>query len=189
MTNSRVADTLMRYAAHAGPAGALVAITAILAATWRSATFSWAGSALSDLGTASGTALLFNGGLVAGGAVGIAYALALRRSSIAVASSYVLSIVSMVLVGVFPAGTPLHFPVAVAFFLLATATVSVDGWLRRATTAGRLGLALAVGHLLGWLVWLLGIRPGPGLALPELGGVVMFGGWVVFLAPPVRRGG
>jgi len=189
VTNSRVADTLTRYAAHAGPAGALVAITAILAATWRSATFSWAGSALSDLGTASGTALLFNGGLVAGGAVGIAYALALRRSSIAVASSYALSIVSMSLVGVFPAGTPLHFPVAVAFFLLATATVSVDGWLRRATTAGRLGLALAVSHLLGWLVWLLGIRPGPGLALPELGGIVMFGGWVVFLAPPVQSGG
>ncbi|RLM94704.1 hypothetical protein D3D02_01570 [Halobellus sp. Atlit-38R] len=67
--------------------------------------------------------------------------------------------------------------------------MSVDGWLRRATTAGRLGLALAVSHLLGWLVWLLGIRPGPGLALPELGGVVMFGGWVVFLAPPVRSGG
>jgi hypothetical membrane protein len=189
VTSSRDADTLLRYAAYSGPAGAVVAMTAILAATWRSTTFSWAGSALSDLGTAPGTALLFNGGLVAGGAVGIAYALALRRSSSAVAGGYALSVVSMILVGVFPAGTPLHFPVAVAFFLLATATVSVDGWSRRATTAGRLGLALAVSHLLGWVVWLLGVRPGPGLALPELGGIVMFGGWIVFLAPPVQRAG
>ncbi|MGQ4555968.1 DUF998 domain-containing protein [Halobellus sp. GM3] len=175
----------MREARHAGPAGAVVAAGAVFAATLRSSTFSWTDSALSDLGVAPETALLFNGGLVAGGIVGGAYALALREDDPTVAVGYLLSIAAMALVGIFPAGTAPHFPVAVAFFVLATATVTADGWRRRETASGRLALALAGLHFLGWIAWFGGVRPGPGLALPELGGVVMFGAWIIALAPPV----
>jgi len=172
---------------RAGPAGAVVAVAGICAAALRSPTFSLTHSALSDLGAAPGTAALFNGGLLAGAVVGAAYVLALRRHSTVVAVGYALSLLAMALVGVFPSGTAPHFPVAVAFFLLATATVAVDGWRRRATPTGRLSLALVAAHVSGWLAWLGGVRPGPGLALPELGGVVMFGVWVALLAPPIAE--
>jgi len=170
----------------AGPIGAVFTSAAIFAATVLSPTFSWTDSALSDLGVAADplVALLFNGGLVAGGFVGVAFAFALRRHSRALAATYALSLLSMTLVGVFPAGTGPHFPVAVTFFVLATATVTLDGWRRRATTTGRFGLLLAAGHLAGWILWASGIRLGDGLALPELGGVVMFGAWLLAFAPP-----
>lgn len=171
---------------HAGPIGAVFTSAAIFAATLRSPTFSWTYSALSDLGVAADpvVALLFNGGLVAGGFIGIAFALALRQHSLTLAVAYILSLLAMTLVGVFPSGTPPHFPVAVAFFLLATTTVVLDGWRRRASRTGQMGIALAVAHLAGWLLWMNGFRPGDGLALPELGGVVMFGAWLLWLAPP-----
>mgnify|MGYP000294846247 CR=1 FL=1 len=177
-----------RLAGAAGPFGAILAVVSIFAATLLSSTFSWSESALSDLGVAADplVVLLFNGGLVAGGIVGIGYALALGRHSTGVAVAYALSVLAMILVGLFPAGTAPHLPVAVAFFLLATATVALDGWHRRSSTAGRVALALAAGHLLGWATWGVGLRPGPGLALPELGGVAMFGGWILFLAPASR---
>ncbi|WP_336022354.1 DUF998 domain-containing protein [Halobellus salinisoli] len=173
----------------AGPVGAIFTSSAILAATLLSPTFSWTESALSNLGVAAEpfVALLFNGGLVAGAVIGLAYALALRPYSRTLAVGYVLSLLAMALVGVFPAGTDPHIPVAMAFFLLATATVTLDGWRRRTSTTGRAGLALAVVHLAGWILWSAGIRPGSGLALPELGGVVMFGAWLLVLAPPSRQ--
>ncbi|MFC6872970.1 DUF998 domain-containing protein [Halobellus marinus] len=175
----------MRPDRLAGPAGAAVALGGVAAAIVRSPTFSWTTSALSDLGTAAETALLFNGGLVAGGVIALGYAAALRRQSISVAVGYALSIAAMIFVGVFPSGTAPHFPVAVAFFLFSTATVALDGWQRRTVLVGRLAIAGAAVHLLGWVLWGVGIRPGPGLALPELGGVALFAGWVLFFAPPV----
>jgi len=183
------ADALARLARFSGPLGAVLTVGAILAAIALSPDFSWTGGALSDLGVAADplVRLLFNGGLIGGAVVAVAFGRALRRDSTAVAAGYVLAIVAMALVGVFPAGTPLHFPVAVAFFLLATATVTLDGWRRRGTLPGRVALALAAGHVLGWLLWGAGVRPGPGLALPEVGGVAMFGLWVVALAPPIAR--
>lgn len=185
---SRSSDHVERLARISGPLGAVLTVGAILAAIALSPEFSWTASALSDLGVGDDVAvrLLFNGGLIGGGVVAVAYGLALRPHSAVVAAGYVLAVVAMALVGVFPAGTPLHFPVAVAFFLIATATVVIDGVRRRATPSGRAAIALAAGHVLGWLLWGYGLRPGPGLALPEVGGVVMFGLWVVALAPPVR---
>ena len=170
----------------AGPAGAVFTSSTILAATFLSPTFSWTESALSDLGVAADplVALLFNGGLVGGAAVGLAYALALRPHSSPLGVGYALSLLAMALVGVFPAGTEPHFPAAIAFFLLAPATVTFDGWRRRASPTGRVSLLLAAGHVAGWILWSYGIRPGDGFALPELGGVVMFGAWLLVLAPP-----
>ncbi|MFA1610707.1 DUF998 domain-containing protein [Halobellus rubicundus] len=195
MTHSRTdfssSQRAERAARLSGPLGAVLTVGAIAAAIALSPEFSWTASALSDLGVAADPTvrLLFNGGLIAGGVVAVAYGRALGRHSTAVAVGYVLAIVAMALVGAFPSDTPLHFPVAVAFFLLATATVVIDGWRRRTTAAGRVALALAAGHALGWLLWGFEVRPGPGLALPELGGVVMFGLWVLALAPPVRGPG
>ena len=179
-------DTTSSVARLAGPAGALFTSSAILAATLLSPTFTWADSALSDLGVAGDplVALLFNGGLVVGAVVGLAYVLALRPHSNALAVGHAFSVLAMGLVGVFPAGTDPHFPVAVAFFLCATATVAFDGLRRRTSRTGRIGIALAAGHVVGWILWSNGIRPGDGLALPELGGVVMFGAWLLALAPP-----
>ncbi|WP_049985449.1 DUF998 domain-containing protein [Halobellus rufus] len=179
-------DTTSPAARLAGPVGAIFTSSAILTATLLSPAFTWTDSALSDLGVAADplVALLFNGGLVVGAAIGLAYALALRPHSSALAIGYALSVLAMGLVGVFPAGTDPHFPVAIAFFLLATATVTCDGWRRRASATGRASLVLAAAHVVGWTLWSYGVRPGDGFALPELGGVVMFGAWLLALAPP-----
>lgn len=41
---------------------------------------------------------------------------------------------------------------------------------------------LGIGHVIGWVVWGAGLRPGPGLALPELVGSVALAAWVVLTA-------
>lgn len=165
-----------------------VALGCILLATLLSPTFSWTDSALSDLGVTAGTALLFNGGLVVGGALGLGFAAWLWGVDDGVlarlrAVAFGGAVVGMGAVGVFVEGTPLHFPSALGFYLLATATMAVDGLARRGTTTGRLALVAAVVHLLAWWAWLAGVRPGPGLAIPETVGALLFTGWVWVLSP------
>lgn len=173
-----------RVARALGALGSLVALAGVTLATAVSPTFSWAGSALSDLGVRPPTALLFNASLALGGAVALGYVAALRRHSGVVAACYALAVASMALVGVFPAGTALHFPVAVSFFLALTATMAADGLARRDTASGRVALTLSAAHVVSWALWLRGVRFGPGLAVPEYAGAVAFAAWVVALSPP-----
>jgi len=163
-------------------------IGAILAATAVSPTFSWTGSALSDLGVAAGTATLFNGGLILGGLLGLAYAVALVRSTEGVAgaalvAAYVAALLGLAGVGLFPSGRRLHFPAAATFYLGGTAAMVADGAARPRTRAGAAALTAAGLHLLGWALWLRGVRPGPGLALPELWGALLFGAWLLVASP------
>ena len=96
-----------------GTGGATVAVTlvAIFVATLVSPAFSWTGNALSNLGvtqTAAGTGLtvvLFNGGLILGGLLGVGFAVALWRGAVSLAGrvtafSFGLTVVFMGLVGV-----------------------------------------------------------------------------------------
>jgi hypothetical membrane protein len=80
-------------------------------------------------------------------------------------------------------GQPLHLPVAVGFYLLATATMIADGLARRQRRTGRAALVTAGFHLLAWGSWFTGVRLGPGLALPELAGAVAFAVWMIALSP------
>lgn len=178
-----------RHAAFllSGFAAPVVALSAIFVATVVSPTFSWASSALSDLGVTPETALLFNGGLVVGALLALPYTAVLWDAdpeplSRAAAVAFALAAVFMGFVGVFPSGHPFHFPVAVAFYLLVTATMTIDGVARRGTTTGNVALRQAAIHLLVWAGWIYGYVPG-GLAVPEIVGAAMFCVWVLLLSP------
>ena len=168
----------------------LVSLAAILSAVFVSPAFTWTGSALSDLGAPGvPTALLFNGGLVLAGLVALPFVAWLyhsarnrleRTGSAVLAVSAVLS----ALVGVFPTGTALHFPVALAFFL----SIPVALWTRaagsyRAGHARDAAVGLVCGALdpAAWLVWgFFGRAVAPGLAIPEFVGVLGLQAWALY---------
>jgi hypothetical membrane protein len=180
-------DRLGRASVVAFP---VVSLLAILLATLRSPTFTWTGSALSDLGApGEPTALLFNGGLVLAGLVALPFVAWLyhrgrnrleRTGAIVLGLSAVLS----ALVGVFPTGTPLHFPVALGFFV----TIPAALWTHAAGAyrAGRsrdaaVGLVCGALDPAAWVVWaLVGREVAPGLALPEITGVLGLHAWALY---------
>lgn len=166
----------------------------LVLATVVSPSFEWQTHALSNLGVSTSepgtraTAILFNGGLVLGGAVGVVFGvLTFRRQTRladrAVIATAVVALFAMALVGVFPQGTDPHFPVAIAFFLLITGTLCLDGLVRLRdgdTLCGLLAVVAGGGHLLVWaLWWTLRSDPYVGIAIPELVGAVLFGAWLV----------
>lgn len=161
-------------------------------------------NALSDLGAAGrATALLFNGGLIVGGLVGVAVAGWLVAGFDGVARvGGVLFGVTMCLragIGLFPVGTDPHTPIAISYFLGLTVALLVigvghvwtarraDGTDRRLAASGV--LALAAGKLVPavWLTWGFGWQTfAPGLAVPEVAASLGLLAWLFLLArrPP-----
>jgi hypothetical membrane protein len=187
-------DRLLRWS---GAAAVVVTLLAIFVATVVSPAFSWTGNALSNLGvtqTAAGTPLtvvLFNGGLILGGVLGVGFSAALFRMSPSVAAratavSFGLTVLFMAFVGVFPQDTAPHFPVALGFYLLISLSLWLDslasfrqGWRSRAIA----GFSLGTANLVGWLVWgLTGPPTRDGLAIPELWGALLFSAWTVWVS-------
>ncbi|WP_224447045.1 DUF998 domain-containing protein [Haloprofundus salilacus] len=178
----------VELARRLGRVAPVVTLGSILAATVVAPWFSWSRDALSELGVDPATALLFNGGLILGALLALPYAVPLwtaatTRAAHLVAVFFALTGVAMGLVGVFPMDTSPHGAVAVSFYLLLTATLAVDGAVRRRTATGRLSLVFAVVHLLSWAAWADGWFPGSGLALPEFVGAVILAVWVLALSP------
>lgn len=177
-----------RWARRSGPVAAAVAIACILAATVTSPTFSWWTSALSDLGTADTSAWLFNGGLVVGCLLGLPYAWVLWTAAADSlgylrAITYCAALLAMAGVGLFPAGRPPHFPLAVAFFVLAALTLLVDGVARLRLLTGKLSLGFGIASPLVWPVWGFWIAPNAGIAVPEFVGATLFALWIGLLSP------
>jgi hypothetical membrane protein len=176
-----------RVARLTGPAAVVVVLGGILAATALSPTFSWGGSALSDLGVTPATAWLFNGSLVVGGIVGAPYGWALWSAATDPLShlrgvTYALALAAMVGVGLIPAGRSLHVPVAIAFFVLAALTAIVDGVARFRLASGKLALLAGVLPPVAWPVWMLWMGESS-IAVPEFVSAVLFGVWVAVLSP------
>lgn len=185
---------------------AFVAVTTTLGCTLLSAVlspaFAWRENALSNLGvtwTEAGTtttAVLFNGGLITGGLLGLVVALALYRRVTGRGDRVVtalcgVSLALMGLVGVFPQGTVTHFPVAIGFFLSVSVTLWVDGSLGYRAGERRRGLLTVAGgtaNILAWVLWFaLARNPTEGLALPEVTGAVIFGVWLLVAAVRLSR--
>ncbi len=165
-----------------------VAAVAIVGAALLAPGFSWTGGALSDLGApAAGTASLFNGGLVIAGVLGLFFAATLTveartRLDWLVAAVLVVTLVLLAGVGLFPSGHPYHLPVAAGFYLGATLTLWIDGTAGILADEPRFGLAaiwLANCQVLQWVAWAAGLRLGPGLAIPETIGAVLFAIWIL----------
>lgn len=177
-----------RVGSVSGVAGPLVAGASILLAILLSPTFTWGDSALSDLGVAPRTELLFNGGLVLGGALVLPFAWWLWRDASdhfqrAGAVLFALAGCSLSGVGLFPAGTALHLPAAVGFYALATYALWTHGTGSVQAGDARDGLVtiwIGIVHLSAWIGWaLVGVG---GLAVPETAGALLIGGWTVAVA-------
>jgi len=129
--------------------------------------------------------VLFNGGLIVGGLLGLVfcallYRVASGRVHRTVAGLLSLTLVLMALVGVFPQGTAPHFPVASGFYLMITISLWVDALAWRTAGNGEWAVRSALAgstNILMWLVWVAAGTPW-GLAVPEIIGAVIFGTWV-----------
>lgn len=182
-------DKVGRQEARLFGAGAVVvAIGSIMLATLLSPTFGWRYSALSDMGTTSQSAWLFNGGLVLASLLGLPYVWVLGadvtdRLAQLRAVTFLLAILGMGGVGLFPAGTSLHVPMAAAFYVFAALTLLVDGVARLRTRAGKLALLFGVLVPAVWPMWAFWLTLGPGIAVPEFVGALLFSVWVVALSP------
>lgn len=173
----------------AGPVAAVLSLGGILLATGLSPAFAWRAHALSNLGvewTDPGTAttvVVFNGGLVAGGSVGLLFALALLGvGERVVAGSFTATLLALAAIGIFPQGTSLHLPVSIGFYLLVSITLWIDGVLAFGSGDHILsGTALLLGtaNLGVWIVWMAtGELTRPGIAVPEILGALLFAAWV-----------
>lgn len=188
---------IRRTSLLAGLSSAVLTNVAILAAVAASPSFSWSENALSNLGqpgTASATPVttaLFDGGLVMGGLLGVAFTVALwsmasnlvQRVSVPV---FGLAMVSMAGVGVFPQSQPLHAPAAISLYVLSMVAMAFHGTGAVASGARRLGgatLTLVAVHAGVWWWWRTG---GPilreGLAVPELAGALVITVWVLLVS-------
>lgn len=172
----------------AGVVAVAVAIGSVMLATALSPTFRWTHSALSDMGVTPASAWLFNGGLVVGALLGLPYVWALGsevtdRLSILRAGTFLVAILTMGGVGLFPSDHSLHFPMAAAFYAFATLTLLVDGVARFRTRTGK--AALLAGILVPgvWPIWAFWLHLGPGIAVPEFVGAALLSVWVVALSP------
>lgn len=176
----------------AGASAVVVALGSVLVATLLSPTFVWTGSALSDVGVHPATAWLFNGGLIGGALLGVPYAWALGTDvtdslSYLRAGAFLVAIVAMGGVGLFPSNDPLHFPMAAAFYAFATLTLLVDGVARFRTRDGKLSLLCGVLVPGVWPLWTFWLDLGSGIAVPEFVGAALFACWVLALSPERPR--
>ncbi len=95
--------------------------------------FRWANHALSDLGAADASySNIFNIGLVLAGIIGFLFAMAIfrlieTRVGVAGVSFVTASMILLILVGIFPAGTWPHLYVAVGFYALSIIGIALIG--------------------------------------------------------------
>ena len=159
--------------------------------------FSWVDNALSDLGVVEGvTAVLFNSGLLIGGALCFVFATGLfvflKERTVGKIGAFVFILASLALfaIGVFPENVrPVHYFVSVAFFvLLPISMLIIVGafWLMRQVRMAVFTLLVAVVAAAPWVLY-FSIHYVSGVAVPEA--VSAFAGsvWAVVLSGKMLR--
>lgn len=192
-----------RAAAVCGLLAPSVALVSMLLATIVASpeTFTWRDRALSHMGEAgTETFLVFNGGLILAGLVGLPFGWLLwreARNHLERAGVVILAIavVGLVGVGVFFIGhdqyylpVDLHAPAAGAVFIGAPIAAWVYG--SGLALAGDVRLAvvsfwLGIAHPMTWLVWILAIAGQDGMpwfAVTEFVVAAVFAAWIALLA-------
>lgn len=198
------AENWDRLATRCGLAAPIVALGAILLATALASpeTFTWRGRALSDMGRAGTRSfLVFNGGLVLSGLLGLPFGWQLWIASrtplerLGIGLLWIAT-VGLLGVGVFFVGhtdfyleTGLHGPAALLYFGTAPFAQWVYGTglvLAHETRLGLVSIWLGIVHPLAWLGWLLyrTVAPDPWawFAVPEFVAALAFGDWVLVVA-------
>jgi len=187
-------ESLERYAIYCGLLAPVVSLgsTGLSTVVAPASEFTWEAYALSDLGRASArTFVLFNGGLLLGGLLGVAFAWPLWRHSRNLLERFgtvvfALAVVGLGLVGVFYLPHELHTPVALLFFLGGPITQWLYGGgqlLAGDTRFGAISILFGVVHVVGWVGWILVVEdPETWFAVPEMVASLAFGLWAVALA-------
>ncbi|WP_254280341.1 DUF998 domain-containing protein [Haloarcula marina] len=186
-----------RVSGWSGVVSVVLTNAAILLATLASPSFSWTAHALSNLGYSGDpvatpvTTLLFDGGLVVGGVVGLGFGYVLWVRSRNVVEKlavplFGVALLGMAGVGVFPYPKALHTPSAMTLYLgtmAAMTTYGVGNALAGARRRAAGTVALVGLHVGVWWWWLSGggLSRG-GLAVPEMLGALLFSAWVLWTA-------
>lgn len=182
-----------RRLAWTGIAGSVVGFGTTLLATVLSPSFSWTANALSDLGApTAANPWLFNGGLVAAGLVSLPFAWVLFASARHLverlgAAVFAATVADLALIGAFPEGTALHFPLSVGYFTLLSFALWIYGSGTVLAGDARRGLAaiwLGLGNVLVWVLW--SAFGTAGVAIPEILGSIVLLTWVVQTTQWVR---
>lgn len=179
-----------------GLASTTVAFGGVLVSMLLAPWFSPFDHALSYLGIPGvGTARLFNGSLLVGGALGAGFAVAVWSATehpIRGAALVVMipAMVCLALVGAFPLPAPLHGPAAIGFF--GFTTIGLFLWGAGDYAAGRPGrgaalLVAAAVHVASWAWWLTLDWLPPGIAIPELIGSIALAVWTLWLVADAWR--
>lgn len=163
--------TLLHLAGLCGIAAPALAFSLIALAISRSPWFSWTGNALSDLGAEERSALLFNSGLIAAGALIVAFAFGLRfplhERALGNVGAIALALTGIALcaIGIFPeTAGDIHFYVSVVFFILLVISLWLVGAALIQLGNRKLGSFVVAGGILAAVVWAF---PWPAVAIPE----------------------
>ncbi|MGM0510971.1 MAG: DUF998 domain-containing protein [Thermoplasmatota archaeon] len=144
--------------------------------------FSWADHALSDLGAVETSYNnVFNFALMATGMIAIVFAFGIFRLAedymgILGVSLFIISLVLLIMIGIFPSGTPPHFYISVSFFAVGAAglaLIAVDQLIDMDEPVWGIFILSSLG-LNGIAVWLVYSIPYEGLgnAIPEFIGTI-----------------
>ena len=187
---------MLRISGFCGVAGPLIAISLILAAVSRSPWFSWTGNYLSDLGINPNVAVLFNSGLIIGGALTAIFAIGLKttlpgltRGGVGAITLF-LAAVALCCVGIFPETTGIiHRSFAEVFFVLSVITLLLIGSaMMRQPSERNLGLLIFITGLftcVPFIALVVIVRlTQVGGAIPEF--LVSLGALVCFIILAVR---
>jgi hypothetical membrane protein len=188
---------VLRISAFCGVVGPLIALSLILVAVSRSPWFSWTGNYLSDLGIDPNVAVLFNSGLIIGGALTVIFAIGLKRTLPGLtrgglgAMAIALGSAALCCVGIFPETTgAVHDFFALLFFILSViALVLIGSAMMRQPSERNLGLLIfTAGLFISPVVIALVVMfievPHAGGAIPEF--IVSLGALMCFVILAVR---
>lgn len=184
-----------------GVAAVALTFAAIGLAIALSPAFALTENALSNLGDAGDlagtgtTELVFNGGLILGGILGVGFGLGLALLADGLlerigAAVFAVAMASMAGVGLIPQDQSYHFQVASGLYVLFSVGVlcygagEVRGGDRQ---CGLFSISVGVANLAVWTGWILtGGLARPGLAIPELLGALLIAVWTIPTALRIR---
>ncbi len=173
-------EVVYRYAGILSP---LIAFVSIFLAISTHPRFSFQNNAISDLGRAGleGNYIL-NYGLILSGLFGLVFAYKLVKSQERVLGKigsfiFAAGIFSLFLIGVFPEGTPPHFPVSLGFFLLSSFGMLLKG-IDDLREKKEFGIFTIILFSAGWILAILAMKTFKGVAIPELIGGIAISIWI-----------
>ncbi len=92
---------------------------------------------------------------------------------------FTIGIVFLILIGLFPEGTRIHWPVSLLFFVLTSMGIFVFGIEKILNKNLRMGITSISLFVLGWLLALISMNMFSGVAIAELIGIILLISWIL----------